>query len=75
MGFLTTDDKKDKTIKTMVQAESETHIATVFADILVDAGIEFVFGMPGGNTPFMFDGLFDQKEKINTITTKSNFFI
>ena len=32
-----------------------------FVDVLIDAGIEFVFGMPGGGTPALWDGLVDMK--------------
>jgi acetolactate synthase I/II/III large subunit len=70
MGFLAMDPHTDKTIRTMAHSENERHIAVVFADILADAGIEFVFGMPGGNTPFMFDGLVDKKDKIRTVLVR-----
>ncbi|MFO7963335.1 MAG: thiamine pyrophosphate-binding protein [Desulfobacterales bacterium] len=48
----------------------ERHISAVFADILEDAGIRFVFGMPGGSTPFMFDGLVDRTGTIRTVLVR-----
>jgi acetolactate synthase-1/2/3 large subunit len=46
------------------------HIGAIFADILEEAGIEFVFGMPGGCTPFLFDGLVDRTDRINTVLVR-----
>ncbi len=43
----------------------------IVADILIDAGIEYVFGMPGGSNMFMFDPLFDRKDKINTVLVRN----
>jgi hypothetical protein len=54
----------------MDQAE-EKPLRSLFADILVEAGIDHVFGMPGGCTPFLFDGLFDKKEQINTVLVRN----
>ena len=70
MGFLKKDDPEEKTINTMEETDRERHIAAIFGDILEDAGIEFVFGMPGGNTPYMFDGLVDKKGKIKTVLVR-----
>jgi acetolactate synthase-1/2/3 large subunit len=42
----------------------------IFADILVDAGIDHVFGMPGGATMFVFDALHDKREQIRTILAR-----
>jgi len=42
----------------------------VMTDILVQAGIEYVFGIPGGCTPFVFDALVDKKDKIKTILSR-----
>ena len=41
----------------------EYPVRLMFADILLEAGIDHVFGMPGGNTPFIFDGLVDKKDQ------------
>jgi acetolactate synthase-1/2/3 large subunit len=41
------------------------------ADILVEAGIEYVFGMPGGCNTFQFDPLFDRQDKIKTILVRN----
>jgi acetolactate synthase-1/2/3 large subunit len=70
MGFLNKNDQEDKIINTMRNTDKVRHIAAIFADILEDAGIEFVFGMPGGNTPYMFDGLVDKKGKIKTVLVR-----
>jgi acetolactate synthase-1/2/3 large subunit len=39
-------------------------------DILIDAGIEYVFGLPGGANMFLFDPLFDRQDKIKTILAR-----
>ncbi len=44
----------------------EYPVRLLFADILIEAGIDHVFGIPGGNTPFVFDGFVDKKDKIKT---------
>ncbi len=41
------------------------------ADIMVDAGMEYVFGMPGGSNMFMFDPLFDRQDKIKTVLVRN----
>jgi acetolactate synthase-1/2/3 large subunit len=41
-----------------------------FANTLIEAGIDHVFGMPGGNTPFLFDGLFERRDKIRTVLAR-----
>jgi acetolactate synthase-1/2/3 large subunit len=48
----------------------ETPLRFLFADILVEAGIDHVFGMPGGCTPFLYDALFDKKDRINTVLVR-----
>jgi len=48
----------------------ETPLRSLFADILVEAGIDHVFGMPGGCTPFLYDALFDKKDQINTVLVR-----
>ena len=47
-----------------------TPLRFLFADILVEAGIDHVFGMPGGCTPFLYDALFDKKDRIHTILVR-----
>ena len=44
----------------------EYPVRLLFADILIEAGIDHVFGLPGGNTPFIFDGFVDKKEHFKT---------
>jgi acetolactate synthase-1/2/3 large subunit len=39
----------------------------ILADILIEAGIDHVFGMPGGATPYLFDALIDRQDKIRTV--------
>ncbi len=53
----------------MDQAE-ETPLRFLFADMLVEAGIDHVFGMPGGCTPFLYDALFDKKDQIHTVLVR-----
>ncbi|MBW1709232.1 MAG: thiamine pyrophosphate-binding protein [Deltaproteobacteria bacterium] len=45
-------------------------VGSIFADILVDAGIDHVFGLPGGGTGIFFNGLFDKKDKIRTVLVR-----
>lgn len=45
-------------------------IGEVFADILEEAGIRFVFGMPGGCTPFLYDGLVDRGGRIRAVLAR-----
>lgn len=44
----------------------EYPVRLLFADILIEAGIDHVFGLPGGNTPFIFDGFVDKKDHFKT---------
>src|SRR4030042_2103919 len=46
-------------------------VREMIADILIDAGIEYVFGMPGGSNTFMFDPLFDRQDKIKTVLVRN----
>lgn len=39
----------------------------LFAQVLIEAGIDHVFGIPGGCTPFIFDAFEDHKDKIRVI--------
>jgi len=43
----------------------------IVADILIDAGVEYMFGMPGGSNMFMFDPLFDRQDKIKTMLVRN----
>jgi acetolactate synthase-1/2/3 large subunit len=42
----------------------------VVVDILIDAGIDHVFGMPGGATLFLYDALFDRQDKVRTVLAR-----
>jgi len=46
-------------------------VREMIMDILVEAGVEYVFGMPGGSNTFMFDPLFDRQDKIKTILVRN----
>lgn len=39
-------------------------------DVLVEAGIDYVFGIPGGGTIPIWNALYDRKDKINAILTR-----
>jgi acetolactate synthase-1/2/3 large subunit len=39
-------------------------------DTLIQAGIDHVFGMPGGATIFLYDALADRKDKIRTVLSR-----
>lgn len=39
----------------------------LFADIIIEAGIDHVFGMPGGATPFVLDPFVDRQDKIKLV--------
>jgi acetolactate synthase-1/2/3 large subunit len=43
----------------------------IVADTMIEAGIEYVFGMPGGSNMFMFDPLFDRQDKIKTVLVRN----
>ncbi len=44
--------------------------AEIVTDILIDAGIDHVFGMPGGATMFIFDALHDKRDQIRTVLAR-----
>ncbi|OGP61797.1 MAG: hypothetical protein A2V67_10155 [Deltaproteobacteria bacterium RBG_13_61_14] len=46
-------------------------VREMIADILIDAGIEYVFGMPGGSNTFLFDPLFDRQDRIKTVLVRN----
>ena len=39
-------------------------------DVLIEAGIDYVFGIPGGGTQPIYDALFDKQDKIKVILTR-----
>jgi acetolactate synthase-1/2/3 large subunit len=41
-----------------------------FCDTLVEAGIDHVFGLPGGATLTIFDALFDRREEIRSVLVR-----
>lgn len=43
----------------------------IVTDIMIEAGIEYVFGIPGGSNIFMFDPLFDRQDKIKTVLVRN----
>jgi acetolactate synthase-1/2/3 large subunit len=42
-------------------------VPELLADVLIEAGIEHVFGIPGGSTIFLFDALEGRKDKIRLV--------
>jgi len=42
----------------------------MICDVLVDAGIDHVFGMPGGGVIPIFDALYDRQDKIRTVLVR-----
>ena len=42
----------------------------LFSEVLIEAGVEYVFGLPGGGTLPLWDGLVDKKDKIKTILAR-----
>ena len=40
------------------------------ADVLEEAGIEFVFGLPGGGTVGIFDSLWDKRQSVRSILVR-----
>jgi len=47
-----------------------TAASEIICDVLVEAGIDYVFGIPGGGTIPIWNALFDRQDKINTILTR-----
>src|SRR6266516_5159743 len=45
-------------------------VPQAIARVLEDAGIEFVFGMPGGRTGAIFDALYDYQASIRTVLVR-----
>ena len=48
----------------------EVSVREALARVLEDAGIEFVFGMPGGHTGALFDALRDHEDRIRTVLVR-----
>ncbi len=46
-------------------------VREMIMDILVEAGVEYVFGMPGGSNTFLFDPLFDRQDQIKTVLVRN----
>lgn len=42
----------------------------LIANVLEEAGIEFVFGLPGGGTVAIYDSLFDKRKRIQSILVR-----
>src|SRR5919202_3164672 len=45
-------------------------VPDAIAQVLDEAGIEFVFGMPGGRTGVIFDALYDRQSTIRTVLVR-----
>ena len=45
-------------------------VTEVVVDTLVQAGIDHVFGMPGGATIFLYDALADRRDEIRTVLSR-----
>ena len=42
----------------------------MIADVLDEAGIEFVFGLPGGGTVGIFNSLWDKRQSVRAILVR-----
>jgi acetolactate synthase-1/2/3 large subunit len=50
--------------------QSAVSVPEAIARVLEDAGIEFVFGMPGGRTGAIFDALYDHTDRIRAVLVR-----
>src|SRR5690348_5427773 len=50
--------------------QSSTSVPQAIARVLQDAGIEFVFGMPGGRTGPIYDALYDHTDRIRAVLVR-----
>src|SRR5579859_7937378 len=50
--------------------QSSMPVPQAIARVLEQAGIEFVFGMPGGRTGPIFDALFDHADRIRAVLVR-----
>src|ERR1051326_901863 len=49
---------------------SSVSVPEAIARVLEEAGIEFVFGMPGGRTGPIFDALYDHRDRIRAVLVR-----
>ena len=47
-----------------------TSAAEMIADILEEAGVQYVFGIPGGGTGQIFDALYDKSQRVRAILVR-----
>lgn len=45
-------------------------VREMFVDILIEAGIDHVFGLPGGATPILYDALVDRRDQVRTVLAR-----
>ncbi|MCD6571086.1 MAG: thiamine pyrophosphate-binding protein [Deltaproteobacteria bacterium] len=45
-------------------------VGSIFTDILIEAGIDHVFGLPGGAAALIYDALVDKKDKIRAVLAR-----
>src|SRR5689334_6135361 len=50
--------------------QSSVPVPQAIVRVLEEAGIEFVFGMPGGRTGSIFDALFDHRDRIRAVLVR-----
>lgn len=50
--------------------DSEVTAAQAICDVLEQAGIDFVIGMPGGDVMHIFDALYDRRKTIRTVLVR-----
>jgi acetolactate synthase-1/2/3 large subunit len=50
--------------------QAPTPVPQAIARVLEEAGIEFVFGMPGGRTGAIFDALYDHADRIRAVLVR-----
>jgi len=50
--------------------QEEVSVPEAIVRVLEEAGIDMVFGMPGGNTMLIFDALHDHRSKIRTVLVR-----
>ncbi|MBV9323114.1 MAG: thiamine pyrophosphate-binding protein [Chloroflexi bacterium] len=50
--------------------EAPVRVPLAIAQVLVEAGIDHVFGMPGGRTGAIFDALYDYRDRIRAVLVR-----
>ena len=50
--------------------DEEVKVTEGVVRVLEEAGIDFVFGISGGNVKFFFDALIDHQSKIRTVLVR-----